>query len=62
MKELIKKNFLEESEVLLKSEMVTLVGGSDSSIDPPLFPVCKPTCAASCAKSCMNSCSQKQSS
>lgn len=29
MNDLIKKSFLDESEVLLKSEMVTLVGGEN---------------------------------
>ncbi len=39
MKDLIKKSFLEESEVLLKSEMVTLTGGdnlSDKTADHPV--------------------------
>ena len=39
MKDLIKKSFLEESEVLLKSEMVTLTGCdnlSDKTADHPV--------------------------
>ena len=49
MKDLIKKSFLEESEVLLKSEMVTLTGGdnlSDRTVGPPVVPgMCQTTCS-----------------
>lgn len=63
MKELIKKSFLEESEVLLNSEMVALVGGGDSLSDPPpVYPACQSSCINGCTKSCMTSCSSRKSS
>lgn len=62
MKELIKKSFLEESETLLNSEMVTLVGGSGSLTDPPVYPACQSSCVNGCTKSCMTSCSVRKSS
>lgn len=62
MKELIKKSFLEESETLLKSEMVTLVGGGDGIPDLPVYPACQISCINGCVKSCATSCSAKKSS
>lgn len=66
MKDLIKKSFLEESEVLLKSEMVTLPGGNSLSGGPtgpigPVGPSCQTTCAQGCSISCSSGCSQKRS-
>lgn len=64
MKDLIKKSFLEESEVLLKSEMVTLAGGDNLSGGPtgPIAPACQTTCSQGCSISCSSGCSQKRSS
>ena len=66
MKDLIKKSFLEESEVLLKSEMVTLTGGdnlSDSTVGPPVVPgMCQTTCSNGCSISCSSGCSKTRAS
>lgn len=61
MKELIKKSFLEESETLLNSEMVTLVGGGGNVSDPPVYPSCQRSCMDSCARKCSSSCSSSKS-
>ena len=44
MNDVIKKRLLEESELLLKSEMVALVGG-DSQNDTPQTQLCQTTCS-----------------
>lgn len=66
MKDLIKKSFLEESEVLLKSEMVTLTGGdnlSDNTEDEPVvLGMCQTTCSNGCSISCSSGCSKTRAS
>ena len=66
MKDLIKKSFLEESEVLLNSEMVTLTGGdnlSDKTADHPVVPgMCQTTCSNGCSTSCSSGCSKTRTS
>ena len=66
MKDLIKKSFLEESEVLLNSEMVTLTGGdnlSDKTADHPVVPgMCQTTCSNGCSISCSSGCSKTRTS
>ena len=66
MKDLIKKSFLEESEVLLKSEMVTLTGCDNLSDKTPAHPVvpgmCPTTCSNGCSTSCSSGCSKTRTS
>ena len=66
MKDLIKKSFLEESEVLLKSEMVTLTGGdnlSDNTEDESVvLGMCQTTCSNGCSISCSSGCSKTRAS
>lgn len=68
MKDLIKKSFLEESEVLLKSEMVTLTGGDNlpdktkGPTDPTSPGMCQTTCSQGCSTSCSSGCSKTRTS
>ena len=69
MKDLIKKSFLEESEVLLKSEMATLTGSDNLSdkttvpADHPVVPgMCQTTCSNGCSTSCSSGCSKTRTS
>ena len=61
MNDVIKKRLLEESELLLKSEMVALVGG-DSQHDTPQTQLCQTTCSQGCSVSCSSGCSKQRSS
>lgn len=62
MNDVIKKRFLEESEVLLKSEMVTLTGGGYDVNDTIQDQVCQNSCSASCNVSCSSGCSKQRAS
>jgi len=62
MNDLIKKSFLEESEVLLKSEMVTLVGGESFGNKDLQDHVCQNSCSAGCNISCNAGCSKQRAS
>lgn len=62
MNDLIKKSFLEESEVLLKSEMVTLVGGESFGNKNLQDQVCQNSCSAGCNVSCNAGCSKQRAS
>lgn len=61
MNDLIKKSFLDESEVLLKSEMVTLVGG-ESIDDTVQDKLCQNSCSSGCSVSCSAGCSKQRAS
>lgn len=52
MNDLIKKSFLDESEVLLKSEMVTLVGGENFDNKDFQDHICQNSCSSGCNVSC----------
>lgn len=62
MEDLIKKSFLEESDILLNSEMETLAGGDNLSGVPPVFPSCQTTCSQGCSISCSSGCSKQRTS
>lgn len=62
MNDVIKKRFLEGSEVLLKSEMVTLAGGGYDVNDTIQDQVCQNSCSASCNVSCSSGCSKQRAS
>lgn len=60
MNDLIKKSFLEESEVLLKTEMVTLVGGESFDNKNLQDQLCQNSCSAGCNVSCSSGCSKQR--
>ena len=62
MNDLIKKRFFEESEVLLKSEMVTLVGGESFGNKNLQDQVCQNSSSAGCNISCNAGCSKQRAS
>ena len=62
MNDLIKKSFLDESEVLLKSEMVTLVGGENFDNKDFQDHICQISCSSGCNVSCSSGCSKQRAS
>lgn len=60
MNDLIKKSFLDESEVLLKSEMVPLVGGKSSDDKNLQDQACQNSCSPGCNVSCSSGCSKQR--
>ena len=62
MNDLIKKGFLEESEVLLKSEIVTLLGVDDFKKDKFETNKCQASCSSGCSISCSSGCSKQRAS
>lgn len=62
MNDVIKKRFLEESEVLLKLEMVTLAGGGYDVNDTIQDHVCQTSCTSGCSISCSSGCSKQRAS
>lgn len=62
MNDLIKKSFLDESEVLLKSEMVTLVGGENFDSKDFQDHICQNSCSSGCNVSCSSGCSKQRAS